>query len=171
MEEFVEKVAPSIFGISAVSDDWINQLKVYYKIDLTQSEVAFLYLITLIMYIELLNARIYGLVDDEKRHTIVAKTMAHIFYLESILSEKGDEAAIFYLDVFPKQFRYSQKTRSERDLSIAEYYTQYLLETETIGKKLTQEILTQYILNKINMFEEENFRNKLLILSSQRENL
>lgn len=164
IEEFAEKINPSLLANSAVSDNWLNQIKVYLKSDLTDGDVLFIYLNTYSMYLELLNARVADLIGREERQILIAKCISYFAYFESIIGKKGKETEIvqFTIDYIKTKLQVSQATRAERDLSIVQFYTQYFMASEGIGEKLPQETINQYMVSQIQAFEEQDYRNKLI---------
>lgn len=164
IEEFAEKMNPSLLADATVSDNWLNQIKVYLKSDLTDRDVLFIFLNTYCMYLELLNARVADLISSEERQILIAKCISYFAYFEGLISKKGKEIDIArnMLDFIKDKLYVSQATRAERDLSIVQFYTQYFMAAEGIGEKLPQETINQYMVSQIEAFEEQNYRNKLI---------
>lgn len=171
IEEFAEKINPSLMASSTVSDNWLNQIKVYLKSDLSDGDVLFIFLNTYSMYLELLNARVADLISSEDRQILIAKCISYFAYFEGLIGKKGKEVEIarFTIDYIRVKLNASQATRAERDLSIVQFYTQYFMDSEGIGEKLSQEVINQYIVSQIQTFEEQDYRNKLIkILDGRR---
>ncbi|OGK37521.1 MAG: hypothetical protein A2784_01770 [Candidatus Chisholmbacteria bacterium RIFCSPHIGHO2_01_FULL_48_12] len=169
LNKFASDSGSQIWGLATVPDDWINQLKTYRKITLEDSETALMYIMTLALFIELLVARTGDLLDEKERDVVEKKTLDTILDLfkitnfDSLKDAKGaDEKAEFVLKTMKDVINNSKKEQGKNGYTIPEIYTQFFVNSHTFGKKIPKDILAEYVKSKIGLFEEQDFRNKLV---------
>jgi hypothetical protein len=166
LEKFAHDSGIEIWGLAHIPDDWINQLKVYYKIDLKEQTGLF-YVWTEAFYIELLLARIEDLLTDAESHAVEKTAIDSLLHMTSLLAknEKHDKEASDYVsDLIYGYIDNSRKEQKKHGVTITDAFTKCLAKTHIYGK-IPKVILMKYIESKIELFEEQNFRKKLVRMS------
>ncbi len=168
LEKFAHDSGIEIWGLASIPDDWINQLKVYYKIDLKEQTGLF-YVWTEAFYIELLLARIEDLLTEAESHTVKKTAIDSLLHMTSLLAknEKHDnEASDYVSDLIYGYIDNSRKEQKKPGVTITNAFIESLTKSHTYAK-IPKVILMKYIESKIELFEEQNFRKKLVRMSEQ----
>lgn len=163
VESFADEAGTLLYGLATVPDDWMSQLKTYHKIEVTDNDTAVMWLTTLALYVELLVARTNDLLDQEESELLEDKCIKKIVNLIKLVDFYGkrdaNEAEKEILNVLRETIKSSREKEREHNETIAKIYLYSFI--KSFGNKMPEQIITNYINAKIELFEKQNLRNKI----------
>lgn len=86
IKKFAESSGTLVYGFATVSDDWINQVKTYRKVEITQQTLSMMYIATMAMFVELFIARIEDLTTPKERAMLEREVIERIIYFFEIVN-------------------------------------------------------------------------------------
>lgn len=162
VKAFGGDVGLRIYGLATVSDDWINQLKTYHKIDISDI-TGRMWFETMGMYIELFVARLDDLTTAKEQRLLEDEALNKIVHMFEIVNLRGQpdvkEGAKELEDIILYVIDKQRKYRAKHDLTIVE---SYLASFSQLFKEIPQELLLPYLQSKIELLEEENIRQRFI---------
>lgn len=167
--DFARKASATICGSATVSDNWVNQLKTYRKIELTGGDTAIIWIYTIGMFTELLLARVEDMLNIGELSLLESEMFE--WNIKSITTlgieptndkKLAEERERFITQVYTDVIKRSKEERGKNDYTVPEVYTEFFLNSHTFGKKIPSDILSAYLVSQIEYFESQNLRNELL---------
>jgi len=163
LDNFAEESGTLIYGLATVPDNWISQLKTYYKIELEDSDTSIMWLTTIALYIELLVARVDDILTPEEGQVLERKLIERILHYTELINfhgqkEVGDRVKAVS-NILNEIITISKGKRVEHGDTIPQTYVYSFI--KSFGDRIPEEIITDYLKSKIELFEEQNFRSKL----------
>lgn len=166
--DFARKASATIGGAASVSDNWINQLKTYRKIELTGGDTALIWIWTIAMFTELLLARVKDLLNTGELSLLESEMFEwNIKGITTLGVEHTDDKKLakerekFITQTFSDVIKRSREEREKNGYTIPEVYTSFFLNSHTFGEKIPSDILSAYLVSQIEYFESQNLRNEL----------
>lgn len=161
IKKFSEIVANWINASSLVDDNWINAIKTYHAVELSDEDTVRIRMLIICMYIDLSLARIEDLLETRERVAFERDVIDHISYINSLIStkEKTKGVGVMENSIYDllEIYRTNQK---QQNLTIAQNYLAYLANPDHVTN-LPQEVWAEYINTQINEFEKRDFRLQL----------
>lgn len=162
LEDFADTAGTLLYGLSTVPDDWINQLKVYRKIELTDGDTAMMWLTILSLYIELLIRRVEDLITFEEakylEHKCKEKILKAVKLVNFYGQDDADEKTKAFSNIVDEIMALSRSREKGTGEGIIQMYIYSFI--KSFGERVPEDILISYVNSKIELFEEQNLRNK-----------
>ncbi len=163
-EEDLKKIGEDfgliIYGLATVSDDYINQLKTYHNLDISDI-TGRIWFETMGLFIQLFVARIDDITTMKERVLLERAAIDAIVRMFEILdlrdrpdAKKGAKELKNVLTTIIDSHR---KYEVKHDKSIVESYT---ISFTNSFKGVPNQLSLSYLQSKIELFEEENIRQK-----------
>src|SRR5258708_4776798 len=153
LKDFGGNAAGTIVGLSGVSDDWISQVKTYYKVDLNEMS-GILMLLSISMCIELLISRVEDLISKGELGYMESVVFEWVAIMVDMAAEKRDaeivkERSGFIEKTITNFMKDSAKLQQERGVTTPNAYSMLFFNPTYLGINLPQDVLSKYMLAKI----------------------
>ena len=165
---FASKASGTIVGAASVSNDWINQLKTYRNVELTDGDTALIWIWTIAMYTELLLARVEDILDSKELALLESemlnwnvKGVTNLGLEHTKDKNLLEERKVFITETLEEVIKRARGERGKNNRTIPEIYNDFFLNSHTFGKKIPPDILSDYLVSQIESFEARNLRNEL----------
>jgi len=159
IEELAGEIAPVLFAYATVSDNWVNQLKTYQNISVTEENVGTMYFYTIALYIELVIARIGDLTTPKEKTKLEVEIIKLIVRMMVLISDSRDPKANKEIaKVIVDTIAGHRKAETKHKQTIFNTYLATFFETYT---QVPKEYLSAYLEDKVKLLEEKNFRKLL----------
>src|SRR3989344_3970954 len=124
IKKFSEIVANWINASSLVDDNWINAIKTYHAVELSDEDTIRIRMLIICMYIDLSLARIEDLLET-RESSFERDVIDHISYINSLISTKEKTKGVMENAIYDllEIYRTNQK---QQNLTIAQNYLAYL---------------------------------------------
>lgn len=166
--DFASKASATIAGTATVSDNWVNQLQTYKKIELTHGDTFIVWIGTIAMFTELLLARIKDMLNigelsllESEMFEWNVKVITTLGVKHTNDKESAEERKRYIIKTFSDIIKGSREEREKNDHTIPEVYASFFLNPNTIEEKIPSDILSAYLVSQIEAFESLNLRNEL----------
>jgi hypothetical protein len=152
-----------IFGLAHVSDDWVNQLKTYHKVDVTPSNTEMMRFTMTAMYVELFIARLEDLLTPKEKAILEHEVMEKIVHMFEILDFLGQEEAKDKAEHMENMLIELISSHRENEVKYNITIPQtYAASFARSFKDIPEQFLTEYIDMKVQLLEDEKLRQKFM---------
>ena len=163
IKEFSESAGVTIYGQSTVSDDWLNQLKTYKNITIEDKKTAYMWMITIALFVELLASRTEDIVNSRERSTVEKLVIDRVVELIKLVNFRDNKDANkqkdWFYETIAGMIADSRAKQQKEGTSIIDFYQSVFV--GSFGDIVPDEFLIEYISFKVKTFESLNFRNRL----------
>jgi hypothetical protein len=159
LDKFINDTTTTLWGLATVSDDWINQLRTYYKTDIAQI-TGFMWCQTMVYYLELLIARIDDLITPEQCKYIENGTMEGLIHFTALVDLNEDkEKREEFGSMLNKLLTLFKEEKTKNNYTVQETY--FNIFNRNYGRIIPKELIEQYVNYKTELFEKQNLRQKI----------
>lgn len=160
--EYIEKKGLQLWNQTYLSQDWISHLKTYYKIDLPGEKLFTIHQLTLEMFIELFISRIENIIDnkeylEEIEVSLISSAMKK--WLGELPKDHIETEHKKFINLCVDAIKKHRSSEEKNNLTIPQEYCYSL--RSCLDKKIPDQIIIDYLEDKIEQFEKSNFREEL----------
>lgn len=164
LKKFSEIVGEWINANALVNDNWMNTLKTYHNIKISEEETRRIYMLMMCLFIELSLARFEDLLQPREKTSFEKAVIEHIAYINGIIyglkNDVKEETKKTMENALHGLLEVYRKNRIEQNLTIPQNYLAFLA-NPSHETKLSEDIWSQYLNFHIELFEKRNFRLQL----------
>ncbi len=163
LKEFGANAGITIFGLAHVPDDWVNQLKTYHKVIVTDSNTAMMRFTVTAMYVELFIARLEDLLTPKEKAVLereVVDKIVHVFELLDFSGQPDAKEKSQNIENMLMNFISSHRENElKHNITIPQTYTASFARS---FKDIPEQFLTGYIEMKVQLLEDEKLRQRFM---------
>jgi hypothetical protein len=171
IKKFAQDSAALIWGLASVPDNWINQLKVYRNLDISDevsSKAAYVRMLTTALYLDLLSSRTSDLLNNQESHLLEYESKKHYIHMVELVEIQGKdekdkkEGANEVYRLLDNLISDLRSEARKNNTTVIEVYINYLNNSLGDYKNSSYfDVAKAYAESKIELYEEQNFRKQL----------